>query len=151
MSNPQTQIQFEQAGSQLTAVEIVRGGRSPLIASLHRALLALGIVVSSYQVRTGAAGLTERIVLERRDGGSIEAQLSDATKTAILQVANGGTGAVASKAVASNAVASKSVALGDAPTSGDIASGSIAPDNVAGAGVADECMAWEGLGPTVIG
>lgn len=139
MSNPQAQIQFEQAGSQLTAVEIVRGGRSPLIASLHRALLALGIVVSSYQVRSGAAGLTERIVLERRDGGSIEAQLSDATKTAILQVANGGNGAVTGQA-ASNAVSS-GVAVADSQGS----------DNAAGAGVTDECMAWEGLGSTAVG
>jgi hypothetical protein len=76
-----------QAGSRLTAVEIVRRGRAPVIATLHRTLMALGIVVSSYQALTGTTELTERIVLERRDGGSIESQLSDATKAAILRVA----------------------------------------------------------------
>jgi len=82
-----SRVQFEQKGSQLTAVEIVRGSRSPIIARLHRSLLALGIVISSYQVRAGASEITERIVLERRDGGSIEAQLSEETKAAILRVA----------------------------------------------------------------
>jgi hypothetical protein len=79
-------IRFEEAGSQLTAVEIVRGSRSPLIASLHRTLVALGIVVSSYQARTGATQLVERVVFERRDGGAIEAQLGETAKAAILQL-----------------------------------------------------------------
>jgi hypothetical protein len=68
-------------------VEIVRGRRSPVISSLHRALFALGIVVSSYQVRTRTLQLVERIVIERQDGGSIDGQLSDATKAAILPIA----------------------------------------------------------------
>jgi hypothetical protein len=38
-------------------------------------------------VRAGASEITERIVLERGDGGSIEAQLSDDTKAAILRLA----------------------------------------------------------------
>jgi hypothetical protein len=80
-------IQFEQKGSELTAVEIVHGSRAPVVGRLHRSLLALGIVISSYQARAGASELTERIVLERRDGGSIEARLSDETKAAILRVA----------------------------------------------------------------
>jgi hypothetical protein len=80
-------VLFEQKGPRLTGVEIVRAARAPLIARLHGTLLALGIVVSSYQVRTGASEITERIVLERRDGGSIEAQLSDDTKAAILRLA----------------------------------------------------------------
>jgi hypothetical protein len=88
LSHPHAQVQFEQAGSQLTAVEIVRKGRSPVIASLHRALFALGVVVSSYQVRALPSGLAERIVFERQDGGRMEAQLSLATKTAILLAAN---------------------------------------------------------------
>ncbi len=87
MSNTPARVHFEQAGSRLTAVEIVRGSRSPLIASLHRALLALGIVVSSYEARAGNFEIVERIELERRDGGGIEAQLSDATKAAILSIA----------------------------------------------------------------
>jgi hypothetical protein len=81
-----SRVRFEQAGSNLTAVEIVRSGRSPIIASLHRSLLALGLVVSSYQARTGPSQLMERVVLERRDGGVIEAQLGEATRAAILEL-----------------------------------------------------------------
>ena len=85
--SPSSRVQFEQRGNELTAVEIARGSRVPLIARLHGTLLALGIVVSSYQVRTGSSEVIERIVLERQDGGAIEAQLSDETKAAILQLA----------------------------------------------------------------
>jgi hypothetical protein len=83
----EVQVHFEQEGSELTAVEIQRRGRSPVIVSLHRALLALGIVVSSYQVKPSAQGLLERVVLQRRDGGAIQGQLSAATRAAILPIA----------------------------------------------------------------
>jgi hypothetical protein len=83
----EVKVHFEQEGSELTAVEIGRSGRSPLIVSLHRALFALGIVVSSYQVRLGAHGLVERVVLARRDGGAIQGSLSAATRAAILPIA----------------------------------------------------------------
>jgi hypothetical protein len=86
VSSIPSRVSFEQAGSQLTAVEIVRSGRSPVIASLHRSLVALGIVISSYQARTGASQLMERVVVERRDGGVIEAQLGEAAKAAILEL-----------------------------------------------------------------
>lgn len=81
------QVHFEQQGSELTAVEIQRRGRSPVIVSLHRALLALGIVVSTYQVRPGVHGLVERVVLQRSDGGAIQGQLNAATRAAILPIA----------------------------------------------------------------
>ena len=86
VSSQSSRVRFEQSGSRLTAVEIVRGTRSPLIARLHGTLVALGIVVSSYQVRTGASELVERLVVERQDGGAIEAQLGEATKAAILEL-----------------------------------------------------------------
>jgi hypothetical protein len=81
------QVHFEQEGSRLTAVEIVRGLRSPVIATLHRALFALGIVVSSYSVRARTLELVERIVIERSDGGSVDGTLIEATKAAILPIA----------------------------------------------------------------
>jgi hypothetical protein len=86
VSDTIARVRFEEAGSQLTAVEIVRGGRSPLITSLHRTLVALGIVISSYQARTGVSELMERVVFERRDGGAIESQLGETTKAAILEL-----------------------------------------------------------------
>jgi hypothetical protein len=84
VESPEVKVSFEQDGSQLTAVQINRNSRRPVIVSLHRALLALGIVVSSYQVRPGPHGLMERIVLARSDGGVIQGSLSDATRAAIL-------------------------------------------------------------------
>ena len=56
MSEQAARVRFEQEGTRLTAIEIGRKGRSPVIASVHHALLALGIIVASYQVRrTGDA------------------------------------------------------------------------------------------------
>ena len=81
------QVRFEQDGSRLTAIEITREQRSPVIAVLQRTLFALGIVVSSYQARARATRLVERIVIERTDGGSIDGTLSVATKAAILPIA----------------------------------------------------------------
>jgi hypothetical protein len=87
LSSIRAHVHFEQEGSRLTAVEIVRGRRSPVISALHSALFALGIVVSSYQVRARTLQLVERIVIERQDGGSIDGLLTEATKAAILPIA----------------------------------------------------------------
>jgi hypothetical protein len=87
VESSEVKVHFEQEGSELTAVEIGRSGRSPVIVSLHRALFALGIVVSSYQVRLGSHGLVERVVLSRRDGGAIQGSLNAATRAAILPIA----------------------------------------------------------------
>jgi len=81
------QVHFEEEGSRLLAVEIGRSGRSPVILALHSALLALGIVISTYQVRTASTGLVERVVIERQDGGSIDGRLGVATRAAILPIA----------------------------------------------------------------
>jgi len=87
VSEEHPQVRFEQEGTRLTAIEITRGQRSPVIAVLQRALFALGIVVSSYQARARATRLVERMVIERTDGGSIDGTLSVATKAAILPIA----------------------------------------------------------------
>jgi hypothetical protein len=87
MSSTEPQVCFEQEGSRLTAIEITREQRSPVIVALQRTLFALGIVVSSYQARARTARLVERVVIERTDGGSIDGALSAATKAAILPIA----------------------------------------------------------------
>ncbi len=86
VTNSRAQVHFTQDGSRLK-VEIVRDRRSPVIASLHRALFTLGVIVASYQVVSGTMGLVERMVLERDDGGVIDAALSAATQAAILPIA----------------------------------------------------------------
>lgn len=87
MSKEHPQVHFEQDGTRLMAIEIIREQRSPVIAVLQRTLFALGIVVSSYQVRARATRLVERVVLERTDGGSVDGMLSATTKAAILPIA----------------------------------------------------------------
>ena len=89
VESPEVNVHFEQVGSELTAVEIGRNSRSPVIVALHRALFALGIVVSSYQARPVGERLVERVVLSRRDGGAIQGQLNAATRAAILPIALG--------------------------------------------------------------
>jgi hypothetical protein len=83
----QTRIHFEEDGVTLTAVEIDRRGRRPVIAKLHRALFALGIVVSTYQVRAVADGLVERLVIQRSDGASVSGELGVKARAAVLPVA----------------------------------------------------------------
>ena len=71
VSSIPTRVRFDHDGSRLTGVEIVRARRFPAILPRRRVLLALGVVVSSYQVRPRAMELVERIVIERQEGGSV--------------------------------------------------------------------------------
>jgi hypothetical protein len=80
-------IHFEENGSDLTAVEVGQTGRSPVITRLHRVLFALGVVVSTYQVRALGNGLIERIVIQRRDGGAVTGELGARTRAAVLPIA----------------------------------------------------------------
>jgi hypothetical protein len=86
---PDAEIRFEERGSELTAVEVVRTARRPVIVPLYRVLLGLGIVVSSYHARPNGTSLTERMVLQRRNGSTLGAELSEQTKAAILPVVLG--------------------------------------------------------------
>jgi len=83
----QPQVRFEQRGSELLAVEIGQRSCSPLIGSVHRALFALGLDISSYRARPEDGGLVEHLVLERSGGGRIEGALSAEAKAAILPIA----------------------------------------------------------------
>jgi len=80
-------IHFEENGSDLTAVEVGQTGRSPVITRLHRVLFALGVVVSTYQVRALGTGIVERIVIQRRDGGAVTGELGARTRAAVLPIA----------------------------------------------------------------
>lgn len=82
-----TEVHFVENGSELTAVEIGQRGRSPFIGKLHRVLFALGIVVSTYQVRTLGRGIVERIVIHRRDGSAVSGDLVTKTREAVLPIA----------------------------------------------------------------
>jgi hypothetical protein len=86
MTRPGAHVQFEQQGGRLTAIQVVREARSPIIVSIQRALFTLGIVVSSYQARPSATRLVERLVIERTDGGSIDGALTAKTKAAVLPI-----------------------------------------------------------------
>ena len=80
-------IHFEQNGTELTAVEVGQSRRSPLIARLHHVLFALGVVVSTYQVRAIGNGIVERFVLQRRDGSAVTGELGAQARAAVLPIA----------------------------------------------------------------
>lgn len=80
-------IHFEENGSDLTALEVGQTGRSPVITRLHRVLFALGVVVSTYQVRALGTGIVERLVIQRRDGGAVSGELGARTRAAVLPIA----------------------------------------------------------------
>lgn len=83
----ETEVHFVENGSELTAVEIGQRGRSPFIGKLHRVLFALGIVVSTYQVRTLGRGIVERLVIQRRDGSAVSGDLGTRARAAVLPIA----------------------------------------------------------------
>jgi len=85
-------VQFIEVGSELTGVEVGRGARGPVVGRLHKALFALGVVISSYQVRTLPRGTVERMILERHDGGAITGELGELTRAAVLPIALDTTG-----------------------------------------------------------
>ena len=82
-----TEVRFVESGSELTAVEIGHRGRSPVIGKLHRVLFALGIVVSTYQVRTLGHKIFERLIIQRRDGSAVSGELVAQTRAAVLPIA----------------------------------------------------------------
>ena len=85
----QPRIVFKQPDSQQLSVSILRAGRAPLIGALHRAVLALGIVVASYQAQADEGELLERMVLERRDGGEVDDALEEEARKAVLLIVEG--------------------------------------------------------------
>ncbi len=87
MASYSARVRFEQEGTRITSVQIVRARRSTVIAALQRALFALGVVVAAYEARPTATGVEERIVLARQDGGAIDGDLGAAAKAAILPLA----------------------------------------------------------------
>lgn len=83
----ETRVHFVENGTELTAVEIGQRGRSPLVGKLHRALFALGIVVSTYQVRALRTGIVERFVIHRRDGTAVTGELGVRARAAVIPLA----------------------------------------------------------------
>ena len=77
-------IRFESPAGTLRAVSLVRAGRMPLVAKLHRALFALGVVVTTYQVQALPEGLSERLELAPAAGGALDAEQSRRVQAALL-------------------------------------------------------------------
>ena len=86
MEDNDTHVQFVEDGAALAAVEIQQPRRKPLISKLHGVLFALGIVVSSYQVRMRGTGIVERLVIQRRDGAMVSGDLSQQARAAMLPI-----------------------------------------------------------------
>jgi hypothetical protein len=82
----ETHVQFVEDGAALAAVEIDQPRRRPLISKLHGVFFALGIVVSSYQVRMRGTGIVERLVIQRRDGSVVSGDLGQQARAAVLPI-----------------------------------------------------------------
>jgi hypothetical protein len=80
----QTHVHFVEDGAALAAVEIDQPRRRPLISKLHGVFFALGIVVSTYQVRMRGTGIVERLVIQRRDGTLVSGDLGEKARAAVL-------------------------------------------------------------------
>lgn len=87
MTQAQSTVRFSDRRGSLKAVEIRRPGTHPLISGAQAALIALGIVVTSYQVRPSAGGLRERFELSRPDGSDLDETLSRSARSALLPLA----------------------------------------------------------------
>lgn len=85
----ETRVHFVEDKAHLTAVEVEQPRRSPLIAKLHGVFFALGIVVSTYQVRAVGAGIVERIEIQRIDGGTVDGELGEKARAAVMPIAFG--------------------------------------------------------------
>ncbi len=80
-------VRFSDLRGRLKTVEIRRPGVRPLISGAQAALLALGIVVTSYQVRPSQRGLRERFELSQIDGSDLDETLSADARSALLPLA----------------------------------------------------------------
>jgi len=59
-------------------------GARPIVSTLHGALFALGIIVTSYQVLATAQGLQERLKFSSIEGGELDDAQSHSARAAIL-------------------------------------------------------------------
>jgi hypothetical protein len=89
MTVAESKVRFSDLRGRLKAVEIRRPGVRPLISGAQAALLALGIVVMSYQVKPSEGGLSERFELARPDGSDLDEDLSASARSVILPLALG--------------------------------------------------------------
>lgn len=87
MSLSQARVRFQECRGLLKAVEVRRSSSRPVVSALHRALFALGVVVTSYQAQPTASGLQERLELSSLDGGELDPSLSASVRSAILPLA----------------------------------------------------------------
>ena len=89
MTIAEATVRFSDLRGRLKSVEIRRPGMRPLITGAHAALIALGIVVTSYQAKPSTAGLCERLELACRDGSELDEQQSARARSALLPLALG--------------------------------------------------------------
>lgn len=80
-------MRFHEEQGRLQAVEVRRQTQRPVIVALHRALLAAGVVITSYQAQYTTRGLRERIELSTLDGRALDDEQSGEVRSAILPLA----------------------------------------------------------------
>lgn len=86
MAMKESMVRFLDIRGRLKAIEISRSDRRPMIATVHAALLAVGVTVTSYQASPTAEGLGERLELSSLNGEELDETLSFKVRSAILPV-----------------------------------------------------------------
>lgn len=87
MDQNESSVRFLDLQGHLRAVEVRRSSTRPMVAAAHAALLALGIVVTSYRANPTPQGLHERFELARVDGGEMDEQRSLSVRSVMLPLA----------------------------------------------------------------
>lgn len=87
MTTSEAEVRFLDLEGTLKAIEVQRQGKRPLLSVAHAALLALGIVVTTYQSIPSRSGIKERFELARADGGELDAEQSESARSVILPLA----------------------------------------------------------------
>ncbi len=89
MPETQSTVRFFDIRGRLKAIEILRSDRRPVITTVHAALLALGVSVTTYQATPTRDGLGERLELSSLDGEELDETLSKRARSALLPIALG--------------------------------------------------------------
>lgn len=90
MAIKESKVRFLDIRGHLKAIEIRRSDARPVIATVHAALVAMGVAVTSYQATpTRAGGLGERLELASLDGEELDEDLSKKARSAVLPLVLG--------------------------------------------------------------
>ena len=84
MTTTLSRVRFRERFGRLQGVEVQRESARPIVSTLHGALFALGIIVTSYQALATSQGIRERLEFSTTEGGELDDAQSENARAAIL-------------------------------------------------------------------